>query len=75
MIRVVTPMYGVRHFSLWALVSRHFDARSPVFSAPKGPNIPAQGIALGLYQGDGLALKGRNRQMFRPFRACVDAGL
>ena len=31
---------------------RHFVARAPMFSAPQGPNIPAQGIALGSYQED-----------------------
>ncbi len=35
-------------------------SRSPVFSAPKGHNKTAQGIALGIYQRNSLALKGRN---------------
>ena len=35
-------------------------SRSPGFSALKGPNMIAQGIALGIYQRDSLALKGRN---------------
>ena len=67
--------FGVKKRALGG--QRHFDARSPVFSAPKGPNIPAQGIAgiaLGIDEGASLALK-RAKQyvsslnLFCPFRA------
>ena len=37
---------------------RHFVARSPVLSAPKGPNISAHGTVL---KKRTLALKGRNK--------------
>jgi len=49
--------------------------RSPGFSAPKGPNIPAQGIALGSNQGERLALQGNAVKHFSTDVVCVALAL
>ena len=46
-------------------------ARSPVSSAPKGPNIPAQGIALGRYHGEVFSPE---RQRCEAFQAASKDG-
>ncbi len=58
-----------RHGNL--IGQRHFVARSPVLSAPKGPNISAQGNALSRCQGKNLALKGNAVKHFEPINPVV----